>query len=317
MNRRSPPWGAIEAFVTASRFASFKDAAGALGLSAPAFSRRIQALEAHVGTRLFDRAQPVPALTQAGRRYLARLAPAYEAMRAATDGLLPSAGGRPLRVAVTQSMAIGWLLPRLPQFQAQSGGLSVELRTRHESADLGGGAVDVALLYGDGQWPDLRVQPLFALQAFVVAAPRLATGQPPPTSPRALPQHRLLEPQRPRQLWKTWSALAGVPVDPAQPREQFDSMQVMYEATARGLGLAIGVRPLVDPFLADGRLVPVWPETVAPLPGACYVAALPAMHRTPAVQRFWRWIVREAESTVGGRPGAAPVGMQALQWPLQ
>lgn len=314
MNRRSPPWGAIEAFVTASRFASFKEAAAQLGLSAPAFSRRIQSLEAHVGTRLFDRTLPVPALTLAGRRYLARLEPGYEAVRAATERMVPAPTRRPLRVAVSQSMAISWLVPRLIHFHEQEAGIEVELHTRLGTVDLGGGAADVGLLYGDGQWPELQSQMLFELQAFVVCAPQLAGGVPRPTSPRELGKHRLLEPLQPAHLWKTWSALAGVPVDPAQERQYFDSMQVMYEAAARGLGLAIGVRPLVDPYLAEGRLVPAWPGSV-PLPGGYHVAALPFMRREPAVRRFWQWIVQEAEASAAqasaastGAAEPAPVG---------
>jgi LysR family glycine cleavage system transcriptional activator len=295
MNRRSPPWGAIEAFITASRFASFKEAAAQLGLSAPAFSRRIQTLEAHVGTRLFDRTLPVPALTLAGRRYLARLEPGYEAVRAATERMMPTPDRRPLRVAVSQSMAISWLLPRLEHFHAQERGIEVELHTRLGTVDLGGGAADVGLLYGDGHWPDLQAQKLLELEAFVVCAPELAGGLPRPAAPRDLDQHRLLEPLQPPNLWKTWSTLAGVPVHPAQERQYFDSMQVMYEAAARGLGLAIGVRPLVDPFLAEGRLVAAWPGTV-PLPGGYHVAALPFMRREPAVRRFWQWIVCQAEA---------------------
>ena len=72
------------------------------------------------------------------------------------------------------------------------------------------------------------------------------------------------------------------------------AMSYSDEACSRGLGLAIGVRPLVDPFLAEGRLVPAWPGTV-PLPGACHVAAVPFMRREPAVRRFWQWIVATAQ----------------------
>lgn len=318
MNRRSPPWGAIEAFITASRFASFKEAAAHLGLSAPAFSRRIQTLEAHVGTRLFDRTLPVPALTLAGRRYLARLEPGYEAVRAATERMMPTPERRPLRVAVSQSMAISWLVPRLEHFHARESGIEVELHTRLGTVDLGGGAADVGLLYGDGNWPELQTQLLFGLQAFVVCAAHPAGGHHCPTTPRELARHRLLEPLQPANLWKTWSTLAGVSVDPAQERQYFDSMQVMYEAAARGLGLAIGVRPLVDPFLAEGRLVAAWPGTV-PLPGGYHIAALPFMRREPSVRRFWQWIVDEAEAEAaaggsagsGGTPGAVDQNVRA------
>ena len=57
--KRLPPLTAVEAFVQAARLGSVKAAAEALALSSPALTRRIQALERHVGRPLFER---VPAL---------------------------------------------------------------------------------------------------------------------------------------------------------------------------------------------------------------------------------------------------------------
>src|SRR3546814_13861788 len=53
--RRLPPLTAIEAFVQVARLGSIKAAAQELALSAPALSRRIQALERFIGRPLFDR----------------------------------------------------------------------------------------------------------------------------------------------------------------------------------------------------------------------------------------------------------------------
>lgn len=76
MKRRSPPWGAIEAFIVVGRqTASFKDAAAQLALSPAAFSRRIQQLEDHVGVKLFNRSGQTPSLTVAGERLKSEFAP--------------------------------------------------------------------------------------------------------------------------------------------------------------------------------------------------------------------------------------------------
>ena len=53
--RRLPPLTAIEAFVQVARLGSVKAAAEELALSAPALSRRIQALERFIGKPLFER----------------------------------------------------------------------------------------------------------------------------------------------------------------------------------------------------------------------------------------------------------------------
>jgi LysR family glycine cleavage system transcriptional activator len=287
MHRRSPPWGAIEAFVVASRLGSFKAAAQELGVSPSAFSRRIQALETHVGARLFDRGDTALRLTKAGRRYLNRLEPGYAAIRAATDWMAPSPGRRPLRVGVSQSFAIGWLLPRLQRFHDAWPDIEVTLHTRAGNLDLAGGAADIAILFGDGQWAGMRSRRLLDTDAMVVGAPALAGA-----SVAELGRARQLEMFYPPDLWRYWLDATGATELAGGERLYFDSGQVMYEAAARGLGIAIGIRPLVDPFLKSGRLVPLHERTVR-LTGGHYVAALPAMMHEPPVRAFWRWILEE------------------------
>ena len=287
MHRRSPPWGAIEAFVVASRLGSFKAAAHELGVSPSAFSRRIQALETHVGARLYDRGDTALRLTKAGRRYLNRLEPGYAAIRAATDWMTPSAGRRPLRVGVSQSFAIGWLLPRLRRFHDAWPDIEVTLHTRAGNLDLAGGAADIAILFGDGQWPGMRSRRLLDADAMVVGAPGLAGA-----SIEALGRRRQLEMFYPPDLWRYWLDAIGEAGLAGGERIYFDSSQVMYEAAARGLGIAIGIAPLVDPFLASGRLVQLH-DGVVRLAGGHYVVALPAMMHEPPVRAFWRWILDE------------------------
>src|SRR5688500_17138750 len=50
--KRMPPLSAVEAFVQTARLGPVKAAAEALALSSPALTRRIQALERHVGHAL-------------------------------------------------------------------------------------------------------------------------------------------------------------------------------------------------------------------------------------------------------------------------
>lgn len=295
MHRRSPPWGAIEAFVVASRLGSFKAAADQLGISPSAFSRRIQTLEAHVGARLFDRGDAALRLTKAGRRYLARLEPGYAAIRAATDWMVPAPGRRPLRVSVSQSFAIGWLLPRLSRFHSAWPDIEVTLHTRAGNLDLAGGAADIAILFGEGQWPGMRSRRLLETDAMVVGAPPLAGA-----SPATLGQARQLEMFYPPDLWRYWLDASGASELAGGDRLFFDSGQVMYEAAARGLGIAIGIGPLVTPFLDSGRLV-ILDERIVRLAGGHYIVALPAMMHEPPVRAFWRWIIDECT-------GAAPAG---------
>ncbi|MDR3417072.1 MAG: LysR substrate-binding domain-containing protein [Nevskia sp.] len=301
MRRRSPPWGAIEAFIVASRAPSFKDAAAQLALSPAAFSRRIRTLEDHVGLRLFDRAGPVPVLTVSGQRYLERLQPSYEAMRAATEWMAPDPERRALRVGVSQSFAVSWLVPRLPRFHRHAPGIELVLQTWADNVDLVSGATDLRILYGHGDWDQFVCEKLLDLQAFVVSAPALADGRPPPRRIEEIAAYPLLELAHPPNQWERWLSDAGSPAAPLR-RQLFDSAQVAYEAAAQGLGLALGVPPLVDTFIAGGRLRQLF-EPALPMSGAYYVAALPEFRRHEAVQTLWRWLVAEGAREAATREG--------------
>lgn len=78
---------ACEAFVSVAERGSFTRGAAAVGMSQPGASRRIAALERHLGVPLLDRAGRSPALTLAGQRVLE---PARHVLRAA-ESLLQEA----------------------------------------------------------------------------------------------------------------------------------------------------------------------------------------------------------------------------------
>jgi LysR family transcriptional regulator, glycine cleavage system transcriptional activator len=293
VKRRAPPWGAIEAFIVAARSRSFKDAAAQLGLSPAAFSRRIQSLESHVGVRLFDRTAPLPALTTAGEACLKRLQPGYDAMRAATDELSCSFQRGRVRIGVSHSVAISWLVPRLPRFYAQRHGIELVLQWNNEGSDLAGGTADIGIMYGEGDWEHLSSQKLLELNAFVVAPQRFADGRTGPTRLEELADYRLLDLIYPARHWDDWLQRAGYCASPPKERVTFDCAQVMYEAAARGVGVALAVSPLVDAFLLNGRLKKAFDLTLRSS-GAYYLVALPAARRQKDVRSVWQWLAAEA-----------------------
>ena len=293
MKRRSPPWGAIEAFIVAARNRSFKDAAALLGLSPAAFSRRIQSLEFHVGVRLFDRSAPLPVLTAAGRSYLLRLQPSYDAMRAATDELSCGYEHDRIRIGVSHSFAISWLVPRLPRFYAQTRGINLVLQWANTDTDLEGGAADIGIMYGHGDWEHLTSQKLLGLHAFVVTPPKFPDGRTGPSRLEELGEYRLLDLVYPADYWDDWLTRAGYQGPMPRERATFDCGQVMCEAAARGVGVALAARPLVDPFLASGQLRQAF-DLVLPASGSYYLVALPAVRRLRTVQTVWKWLVAEA-----------------------
>lgn len=250
MLRKIPSLEATEAFLFAGRCQSFRAAAEALALSPSAFSRRIQQLERFVGVSLFDRSGPGVSLTEAGRRYLADIEPAVEIIRRATAALGDADGA--VRLATSHSFALGWLMPRLPSLMHETGA-KVELLTGRGVEALRSGQADVAI-YGGAEPPgDHPSEVLLDMEGVVVSAPTLADGRPPPRRLEDLHRHRLLGTRTPPNLWDGWLARAGAPKASDRP-VSFDTLQLMYEAAAGGLGVTLAGPIIAERFLREQRL---------------------------------------------------------------
>jgi LysR family glycine cleavage system transcriptional activator len=77
------------------------------------------------------------------------------------------------------------------------------------------------------------------------------------------------------------------------PCTSFDNLQLVYEAAANGLGIAIGLDPLVRPYLENGRLVRLWPGGVK-LSRSFHLVRRSRHIRDRRIDRFHDWLLSEA-----------------------
>ena len=208
--------------------------------------------EAELGMQLFERLPRGLALTEAGAAYSAALAPAWERMQAATDALR---GDRRLTVSVMPSFAANWLVPRLAGGEVP--GLVVE--TSADCVDLGSRTdLDCAVRLGIGPWPGVESEVVLPVDAVPVAAPGVVWGVERLADLLGRP---LIGSTHQTAFWPEWFAAQGM--DRSTVRGPgFDNLQVIYEAAAGGMGIALGLEPVVRPYLANGRLVRVFPEAI-------------------------------------------------------
>jgi DNA-binding transcriptional LysR family regulator len=294
MRRRLPPLEQIEAFIEAARARTFREAAERCALSPAAFSRRIQAFSDFIGLILFERRPGGVRLTEAGRRCLEELEPAYvELKRAAAlvAGVDPE--DHRVRLSLSHSLAVGWLIPRLDSFQAAHPDIELSLRTQRDATDVRQGNVDLAICFTDIDLTGLSSQPLLKVTAAPVASPQLAAEM--IADGGSLDGRRLLAVASPPDQWRWWMECTGVHAE-TQVSATFDFLQALYEVAAEGLGVALASSPTVDPYMRSGRLVPVG-LPAARYPGGYQLAATPERRRRRAVGAVWRWLEAEARST--------------------
>jgi LysR family transcriptional regulator, glycine cleavage system transcriptional activator len=279
----TPSLRSVAVFVAAGRALSFSAAAGTLGLTPSAVSRRIAELEHELGVALFRRFNRRIELTAAGARYLAAVGGALDLIERETRALRPPRRQTVLRLSVLQSFASLWLLPRLAALKQARPDLDVVIETSAELMDLTDDRYDAAIRFGKGHWPGLAADRLFSTRVFPVAAPGLLRSVR-PISPAVLDRTVLFDIVQAPDLWAQY--LRGVGLATYRPRQRraFDNVQVMYEAAANGLGLALAADELVGGQLAAGRLCKPFRNEAVPLRQSYYLVCRKERREQPALR---------------------------------
>lgn len=297
---RLPSLRAVEIFVAAGRALSFAAAAQAVSLTPSAVSRRIQGLERELGVPLFRRLNRRVELTPAGARFLDAAGQAIDLIERESAALRPRRDGRIVRLSTLQSLAGTWLLPRLAALRRRRPDIDVRIETSAELVDLLDGQFDAAIRFGGGHWPGLAADRLFETRGFAVAAPAYwPCGA--AASAEALDRVNFLGIAHVPDLWAQYLTGLGIPGYRPRSVQIFDNVQVMLEAAANGLGLALTVCELAEGQLASGRLAPAFSNPPVPLRQAYYLVCRKDRREEPALRALRAALVDCAEVTRGDR----------------
>ncbi len=165
----------LECLVGVAEHRSFRRAATALGISQPALSAQVQAVEALLAVQIFERDRRSVLVTPAGEDVVGRAREALAAVDQVSDVARrrgePLVG--PLRLGVIPTVAPYWLPPLLPTVRAKFPRLELILRedqTHRLLAQLATGQLDVAFLAIPVPG-DYTTAPI-AHEQFQLAAPR-------------------------------------------------------------------------------------------------------------------------------------------------
>jgi LysR family glycine cleavage system transcriptional activator len=283
----------IKAFEAAARSGSFAGAGHELNVSAAAISRMVHLLEQRLGVALFERKANRLVMTPAGRAYQSGLTPIFDALASLTAQVTASSSVRVLTIGVGPTFAMRWLIPRLAEFRKEEPDIEVRITTGGMAAPFADDwSCGVAL--GDGEWPDLVAEPLFAADLLPVCTPRLAAQLRRPTD---LKGPALLRVAHSPDDWPRWLKSAGVArVTARGPELQYYGQAL--QAAADGLGIAMGIRPYIDDDLAAGRLVAPFEHSV-PKGMRWYLVYRSFRTQQRDFAAFRRWIIRTAAGSTG------------------
>jgi len=278
----------IKAFEAAARGGSFAAAGHELNVSPAAVSRLVHLLEQRLGVALFERKANRLVMTTAGRAYQNGLTPIFDALASLTAQVTAPASVRVLTIGVGPTFAMKWLIPRLGDFRKEEPGIDVRITTGGAAAPFGDDW-SCGIKLGDGDWPGLVAEPLFAADLLPVCAPRLASQL---KRPGDLRGPNLLRVAHAEDDWPLWLKAAGVGRIAARgPEFQFYGQAL--QAAADGLGVAMGIRPYIDDDLAAGRLIAPFALSV-PKGMRWYLVYRGFRTEQRDFAAFRRWIIRAA-----------------------
>jgi LysR family glycine cleavage system transcriptional activator len=262
----------------------------------------VHLLEQRLGVALFERKANRLAMTAAGRAYQSGLTPIFDALASLTAQVTAPTSVRVLTIGVGPTFAMKRLIPRLADFRKEEPDIDVRITTGGAAAPFGDDW-SCGITLGDGAWPELVAEPLFAADLLPVCAPKLAAQL---KRPGDLRGPSLLRVAHSPDDWPLWLKAAGVArVSARGPEFQFYGQAL--QAAVDGLGIAMGIRPYIDDDLAAGRLV------------APFALSVPKGMRWYLVYRgfstgqrdfaaFRRWIIRAAAEPATRRRGQKHAG---------
>ena len=289
MPRRLPPLNAVKAFEAAARHLSFTRAAEELFVTQAAVSHQIKALEDYLGLKLFKRKNRALLLTEEGQSYFLDIKDIFSQIAESTERLLARSAIGSLTVSMSPSFAIQWLVPRLSKFSEKNPEIDVRIKAVDKEIDHLSDDVDVAIYYGEGHWPDLRVDKLRNEVLIPVCSPTLINGPKPIEKPEDLKFHTLLHDMT-RADWQMWFKQCGVSGINVNQGPIFSHSSLVLQAAAHGQGVALGYSVLAAPDIKAGRLVVPFQEVLVSS-NAYYLVCPESQADLGKVAAFRNWML--------------------------
>lgn len=251
--------------------ASFTRAAEHLGLSKARVSTAVQALETDVGSRLFQRSTRAVRLTPDGEAFLSRARQLVgDAEELATMFQAPSTLRGSVRVDMTQGLARGVFIPKLPELLAAHPHIEVQLSTTDRFVDVVREGFDCVLRVGKLDVSGLVARRLGELPMMNCASPAYLKKHGTPRSLDDLDRHLVVHysqrfgaeapsfEYRDGNVYRDWPMRSVITVN---------SSDSYHAACLAGLGIIQSPRIGVLGSIAAGEMIEILPQhPCEPLP---------------------------------------------------
>ncbi len=256
MEEKLPAIHLLKAFEASARHLSFKGASEELHLTASAVSQKIKQLEECLSVSLFTRMTRSLALTQEGQDYKLLAKEVLSFYQQRQRDFLRRYSRRKMRLSMIPFVANDIVLPSLPEYQDKNPDTELKIEALTTLVDFSDGAMDAAIRFGLGEWSGLVATPFCRCKIVLVASKSVLEKNPINTL-SDLENHSLISMRGAESAWPDVANKFSLPFINNCRSLEVDSYLASMVAAQQGLGVAIGIKPIINPWIADGRLTQV------------------------------------------------------------
>jgi LysR family glycine cleavage system transcriptional activator len=292
MSDHLPPLAALRAFEAAARLENFSRAADEIHVTHGAVSHQVRALEDFVGRPLFTRQGRGVILNSDGRALAAAIRTALAQIADAARTIRRRTQSNRLSISTLPSFGSRWLMPRIVRFMGDHPGWAINIDSTPDLVDFSRDDTDIALRFGNGDWPGVHAEWLMDDEYILVASPRLNRGRL-PKKPARLIDFPLMRADA--EPWKAWCEAAGIDIALPASGIGYEDMGVMLQGAIDGQGITLTRRAIAEIELEKGTLVQLF--DIATPAGASYWIVLPEERPVSEQAAAFRdWLLEEATS---------------------
>lgn len=252
----------LEVVLAVARHHSFRAAALELGMSATAASSAVAGLEARLKVRLFNRSTRSVALTDAGQRFVSRIAPAVAEIQHASEeaGTEPDTPSGTLRINAPPETTLMLLQPLLYEYLRCYPQMRVDVVTERPLIDIVEEGFDAGVRLAESVPQDMIAVPITPdMRMLVVASPDYLARHGTPQAPEDLMRHHGIGMRMSHGGLYRWELERdGQKLQIDMPvRMSFNETRAMRDAALNGIGIGFLSEWFIRDDLASGALVPL------------------------------------------------------------
>lgn len=251
-------------FVLLTQHSSLAAAAQELGVTPPAVSRRLAALEARLGVRLLHRTTRRQSLTPEGERFLAEGQRILDDIKQ-LEGQLTAGRDTPrglLRINAGFGFGRRHLGPAVSEFIRLYPEVEALLHLTDRPADLAAESMDVGIRFGLGADSGLLARKIAANRRLLCAAPAYLDQRGSPGTPRDLQTHRCIAIRENERAYNTWHLVAEGEQATVKVQGPLTTNhgEIAVEWALNGHGILLRSEWDIAPYLRSGDLIRVLPH---------------------------------------------------------